>query len=144
VEQEMNRPALRIFARLAFVFFAVAAVGLAATSRPAHALLELDINQGRADPLPIALPTFAGDPKYGADVVQVIANNLNRSGLFRSLPQESFIEQISDFNKPPRFGDWRIIQAQALVTGRISVQSDGRLKAEFRLWDIFAQQQWSA
>ena len=33
------------------------------------------------------------------------------------------------------------INAQALVTGRITRQGDGRLKAEFRLWDVFAGQQ---
>ena len=41
----------------------------------------------------------------------------------------------------PRFADWRAINAQALVTGRITRQGDGRLKAEFRLWDVFAGQQ---
>jgi TolB protein len=41
----------------------------------------------------------------------------------------------------PRFPEWRTINAQALVTGRMTRQSDGRLKAEFRLWDVFAGQQ---
>ena len=41
----------------------------------------------------------------------------------------------------PRFPDWRAINAQALVTGRITRQNDGRLKAEFRLWDVVAGQQ---
>ena len=40
----------------------------------------------------------------------------------------------------PRFADWRQINAQALVTGRLS-QSEGRLTASFRLWDVFAAQQ---
>ena len=137
----MNQQAPRIFTRLAIIFFMLFSASIMIAPNPANAVLEIDINQGRADPLPIALPAFSGDPKYGAEVVQVIANNLNRSGLFRALPPESFLEQITDFNQPPRFADWRIIQAQALVTGRITVQADGRLKAEFRLWDIFAQQQ---
>ena len=34
-----------------------------------------------------------------------------------------------------------MINAQALVTGRITQEADGRLNAEFRLWDIFAGQQ---
>ena len=42
---------------------------------------------------------------------------------------------------PPQFQSWRTINAQALVTGRITRQPDGRLKAEFRLWDIFSGQQ---
>src|SRR4029079_12794802 len=40
-----------------------------------------------------------------------------------------------------RFDDWRTINAQALVTGRITRQPDGRLRAEYRLWDVFAGQQ---
>jgi TolB protein len=138
---KMSVSKLRQCGRLAWVVVAVMIAGLVAVPQRAEALLELDINQGRADPLPIALPNFAGDPQFGADVVQVIADDLNNSGLFRTLPPESFIEQITDFSQQPRFGDWRIIQAQALVTGRVTVQGDGRLKAEFRLWDIFAQQQ---
>jgi TolB protein len=41
----------------------------------------------------------------------------------------------------PRFPDWRAINAQALVVGRITKQGDGRLKSEFRLWDVFAGSQ---
>jgi TolB protein len=61
--------------------------------------------------------------------------------LFRPLPPQSYIEQISDFSREPRFSDWRTIQAQALVTGQVVMQPDGRLRAEFRLWDVFAQRQ---
>ncbi|MGI9481622.1 MAG: Tol-Pal system beta propeller repeat protein TolB, partial [Hyphomicrobiales bacterium] len=134
-------PGARITARTFLLFLTVIAAALTGAPQRAHAVLEIDINRGVADPMPIALPVFVGDSQYGADVVQVIANNLNRSGLFRTLPQESFLEQITNFGKPPRFGDWRIIRAQALVTGRVTVQADGRLKAEFRLWDIFGEQQ---
>jgi TolB protein len=31
-----------------------------------------------------------------------------------------------------------VINAQALVTGRVAREADGRLRAEFRLWDTFA------
>ena len=41
----------------------------------------------------------------------------------------------------PPFPDWRAINAQALVTGRVTRQGDGRLRTEFRLWDVFAGQQ---
>ncbi len=112
---------------------------------PAFAVLEVDITKGRVDPLPIALPDFVGDSpdeqEFGVNVTGVIGANLERSGLFRPLPQSSYIEQILDFGQLPRFGDWRTIQAQALVTGRMVLQADGRLRAEFRLWDIFAEQQ---
>ena len=109
------------------------------------AALVIDITRGQVKPMPIALPNFIGttpeEAKLGADIVGIIGTNLQRSGLFQPLPQNSYIEQITDFSALPRFGDWRTIQAQALVTGRIILQSDGRIRAEFRLWDIFAQQQ---
>ena len=119
------------------------AVGLAGA--PAHAALEVDITKGQVEPMPIALPNFLGnspeEQQYGLDIVTVIGTNLERSGLFRPLPQASYIERISSFDQPPRFEDWRVISAQALVSGRLVMQDDGRLRAEFRLWDVFAGQQ---
>jgi TolB protein len=113
--------------------------------RPAHAALEVDITQGQVEPMPIALPNFLGDTpeeqQYGLDIVTVIGSNLERSGLFRPLPQASYIERLTSFDVPPRFEDWRAISAQALVSGRLIMQPDGRLRAEFRLWDVSAGQQ---
>ena len=71
----------------------------------------------------------------------MIANNLQRSGLFAPINPQAFTERITNSDAVPRFADWRVINAQALVTGRITKQGDGRLKAEFRLWDVFAGQQ---
>lgn len=113
--------------------------------RPAFALIELDITQGNIEPLPVAIYDFLGSSdkaqKFGREIAGVIGDNLERSGLFKPLPKDAFIEKITKFNKSPRFGDWRIINAQALVTGQVLMQKDGRLKAEFRLWDVLAQKQ---
>ncbi|TMJ40672.1 MAG: Tol-Pal system protein TolB [Alphaproteobacteria bacterium] len=105
--------------------------------------VEIDVNKGQIDPLPIAITAFVGSSEEsaqaGADIAGVIANNLGHSGYFRPLPPESFIEQISNFDQEPRFGDWRQIQAKALVTGQ-TVMDGGRLKAQFILWDVGSQQ----
>jgi TolB protein len=61
--------------------------------------------------------------------------------LFQPLNRESFIQQQPDINATPRFSDWRAINAQALVVGRAGRGSDGRLVAEFRLWDVFSGRQ---
>ena len=112
---------------------------------PAFAVLEIDITRGNIQPMPIAVTDFLGttdgNRKYGRDISEVVSADLRRSGLFKPLDQAAFIEKIKKFNKQPRFGDWRIINAQALLTGRITLQSDGRLRAQFRLWDVFAQKQ---
>ena len=109
--------------------------------RPAGAVLKLDITQGNVQPMPIALPDFISEGDTGRNVTAVISNNLQRSGLFAPINPAAFIEKITNSDNVPRFPDWRAINAQALVTGRITRQGDGRLKAEFRLWDVFAGQQ---
>ncbi|WP_035899979.1 Tol-Pal system beta propeller repeat protein TolB [Labrenzia sp. DG1229] len=111
---------------------------------PASALVEIDITQGNIEPLPIALPAFSaegGDGKLASEMTGVIASDLKRSGLFNPLDPASFIQKNMSVNSTPRFGDWRQISAQALVTGTVTKQPDGRLRAEFRLWDVFAQEQ---
>lgn len=111
----------------------------------AHAKLEIDINEGVAEPVPVAIPEFlAASPEAAAaarQITNVIRGNLERSGLFNPLNPASYIEKISDINVAPKFGDWRTIKAEGLVTGVVSVMPDGRLKVEFRLWDIFAERQ---
>jgi TolB protein len=114
-------------------------------SRTARAALRIDITQGTVQPLPIALPDFVGastgDVEVGRMVTQVITANLRRSGLFAPIDPAAFIERITTIDTVPKFADWRVINAQGLVTGRMTRQGDGRLKAEFRLWDVFAGQQ---
>src|SRR4030088_3500205 len=123
-----------------------AAAGALAGLSPqrATAVLKLDITSGNVQPIPIAVPDFVSvatqAPATGRNVSQIIASNLQRSGLFAPIDQAAYIEKISTIDTLPRFADWRQINAQALVTGRVT-QGDGRLKAEFRLWDVFAGQQ---
>lgn len=93
-------------------------------------------SQGTIAPIPIAIPDFLGeDPQLSLDITSVVAGDLERSGLFRPLNRESFLEQIRDINAAPRFPDWRQVGADALAIGRIGRSPDGRISAEFRLWD---------
>ncbi len=93
--------------------------------------------QGTIAPIPIAIPVFLGvDPQIAREITRVVSDDLRGSGLFDTLDPNSFLEQISDLNKPPRFPDWRAVRADALVVGRVVPTNDGRLTAEFRLWDV--------
>ncbi|WP_299483175.1 Tol-Pal system beta propeller repeat protein TolB [uncultured Roseibium sp.] len=128
----------------AFGLAVLVTIAAISAPQPASALVEIDITQGNIEPLPIALPSFSaegGDGKLAADMTSVIAADLKRSGLFNPLDPASFIQKNMSVNSTPRFGDWRQISAQALVTGTVTKQPDGRLRAEFRLWDVFAQEQ---
>src|SRR5580658_5719614 len=119
--------------------------GVALSARHAGAVVRLDITEGNFQPLPIALPKFVGgapsDDDTAAGVTQIITANLQRSGLFAPIDPASYLETITSVDTVPNFPSWRTINAQALVTGRVTAQSDGRLKAEFRLWDVLAGQQ---
>ena len=110
----------------------------------AKAELRVDITRGHVEPLPIALVDLAGaneaDAKMGRQITQVITRNLERSGLFRAIDPAAFISDAGGMSVRPRFQDWRIINAQALMTGRVVPSDTGRLTVEFRLWDVFAEQ----
>src|SRR6202048_3675609 len=122
---------------------AAGAIGALPVER-ALAVLKLDVTQGNVQPVPIAIPEFIAvatqDPALGRNISQIIGANLQRSGLFAPIDPAAFIEKFTTIDTLPRFPDWRQINAQALVTGRVT-QGEGRLKAEFRLWDVFAGQQ---
>jgi TolB protein len=113
-------------------------------AHPAQAQLRVDITEGHLNPMPIAVTDFIGQnaaaQQVGRDVAQVIRANLDRSGLFRPIEPGAFIERISAMEVPPRFADWRVINAQALVVGQVTPLPDGRIRIEFRLWDVFAEQ----
>jgi len=130
--------------RLVALVLLALAVLVPGAAREARAALEIDITRGNIQPLPIAIHTFNGagerDRQMGANIAGVITANLQSSGLFVPLNPASFIQKITAFNKPPRFGDWRIINAQALVTGRVRAVSGGKIRADFVLWDVFGGQ----
>ncbi len=120
-------------------------LGALSPTAPARAELRIDITSGRVQPMPIAIPPFAGgggdESQAGSDITGVVSADLERSGLFQPLNPRSFIQDVAATGGQPRFGDWRQINAQALVTGTVGTQGDGRLRVEFRLWDVFAEQQ---
>ncbi|MDB5580574.1 MAG: Tol-Pal system beta propeller repeat protein TolB [Bradyrhizobium sp.] len=127
----------------------MAALGAVTGGSVRHALAQgpkrVPIPGGEYAPLPIAIPNFvAGTPAdndVGVGVTQVITNNLKRSGLFAPIDQAAYIEKAINIDAAPQFQNWKTINAQALVTGRMTRQPDGRLKAEFRLWDVNTAQQ---
>jgi TolB protein len=119
----------------------VIVLGLAA--RPAGAVLELDITEGVLEPLPIAIREFAGDTpiaqQRGREIADVFSADLERSGLFRPIDRRAFSQAPEQLRGLPRFADWRLINAEALVTGVVTGgEQGGTLDVEFRLWDVFA------
>ena len=110
--------------------------------KTSYALIKVDITRGNLDPLPIAVsPLYvesdSKEESIGEKISEVIENNFKRSGLFNPLKKESFVQKPDMAHIKPRFEDWKLIKAQALVTGKVSIQEE-KLRVEFRLWDVIA------
>ncbi len=123
---------------------ALVLLGMIAAPAPARAVLELDITQGTIQPLPIAISEFSAglgiDPEGARQISDIVTRDLHSSGLFAPIDPAAFIERDLGMSSVPRFEDWKVLNAQALVVGHIGA-SDGRLRAEFRLWDVLSGQQ---
>src|SRR5215472_15439174 len=91
-----------------------------------RAAVRVEITSGDVQPMPIALPDFVGgttgDTEAARSVTQIIAGDLKRSGLFAPIDPAAYIERIVNTDAVPRFEDWRPINAQALLTGRLTRQ----------------------
>ena len=120
----------------------------------AYSLITVDITRGNLDPLPIAIsPLHVGKnsekfeifetKKLGSEISQIIESNLRSTGLFNPLKKDAFVQKPDIAHLKPRFEDWRLIKAQALVTGKILIKNN-KLKAEFRLWDTAATKEMIA
>ena len=120
----------------------------------AYSLVEVDITRGNLDPLPIAISPLHVDiqsenyedvkvKELGDLISSVIENNFKSTGLFNPLNKDAFVQKPDVAHLKPRFEDWRLITAQALITGKLLIK-DNKLKVEFRLWDIAAAQEMTA
>ena len=97
------------------------------------ALIEVDITRGNLNPLPVAVSPLSIDNEskqnfekilnkknIGSEISSVIENNLKISGLFNPLNKDAFLQAPDIANLKPRFEDWNLIKAQALITGKVS------------------------
>ena len=123
----------------------VALMGAGRAAAQDDSALILDIRGGQYEPLPVAVVVFeAAEPSLGpvaGDMVGVIEADLLRSGLFKLIPRTAFIAQATDFDTVPTYADWRAINADALITGRVNQADDGRLLVQFRVFDTDAEEQ---
>jgi len=115
-----------------------------------YSLIEVDITRGNLNPLPIAVSPLFSDKEsqlnlkknldienLGLEIADVVKNNLKRTGLFNPLDKKAFLQKPNIAHLKPRFEDWSLIKAQALITGKVSLENE-KLRVEFRLWDVLA------
>ncbi|WGI22838.1 Tol-Pal system beta propeller repeat protein TolB [Amylibacter sp. IMCC11727] len=106
--------------------------------------LRIEITEGIIEPMPIAIPGFvaenAGAEAFAQQLTQVVTSDLVGSGLFRNIDPAAYIGSVTNFNAPVSFPDWKAINAQALITGAVSLTDDNQMVVKFRLFDVFGQE----
>ena len=121
--------------RLAFSLAALLAASAPLALTPARAQpVEVDIDKGVSQVVSIAVPPFAGS-EIGGRIAQVVSDDLERSGYFHAL-QGGFPEQNLNIAVQPQFAAWRGANVQDLINGAVTTDADGRLRVDFRLWDV--------
>ncbi len=140
-------PRRALFAGSAAAAFApvLLATPAGAASAPAAApSAVIDVNRARAAPIPVAIPDFAGadadSRALGHNIAQVITADLANCGLFKPIDPAGFVQNAATGDVPD-WSAWRNIGAQALISGRVADAGGGKVRVEFRLWDILPQQQ---
>ncbi|WP_163846637.1 Tol-Pal system beta propeller repeat protein TolB [Pseudooceanicola aestuarii] len=126
---------------IAVLPFAAAVPAMAQTDGP----LRIEITEGVIEPLPFAAPAFVAENtaanQMAQDIARVVAEDLSGTGLFREIPRDAFIGSITSFSSPVEYSDWKAINAEALITGAVSMDPSGRLDVKFRVHDVFANQE---
>ena len=111
----------------------------------AYAELRIDITSGYTEPTPIGINDFIGtndeEQELANQITKLVVADLNNSGLFKVIDPKAYIQKISNPNVMPKFADWKVINAQALIVGSTQLDASGNIRIEFRLWDVFAEQQ---
>jgi len=102
--------------------------------------LNVQIVGGIKSATPVAVVPFAqqGAP-LPTDIADVIRNDLNRCGKFRSLAVSEIVEQPSQ-GSDIKFATWRLLKQDYIVIGRIKDAGNGMVTVEYELWDVNRQQ----
>jgi TolB protein len=111
-------------------------------SQQASAILTIEITEGADTGMPVAVVPFhwQGAKPLPQDVSGIITADLGRSGQLSPIDPKKFISSPYQ-DKDVDFKEWRLLKAEALVIGSISQTAKGTYSIQFRLYDVFKQQQ---
>ena len=74
------------------------------------------------------------------DVASVIAADLERSGRFRTIPEEDMLQKPTSGGEMD-FDDWAILDVEAVVVGRVRQTAENAYSVQFQLFDVYGRKQ---
>lgn len=108
-----------------------------------QAKLEIEIIQGNASALPIAIIPMqwrSSDPRPQTGVAEVVSNDLYRTGLFEPLEERDMVDRPVD-EESIRFGTWRLLKVDYVVIGHVNDAPDGSgYDIVYQLFDVHTQE----
>ncbi|MBI3303673.1 MAG: Tol-Pal system beta propeller repeat protein TolB, partial [Deltaproteobacteria bacterium] len=108
--------------------------------------IRIDVPEPGGAGLPIAISPLKnldgeGERKLGEEFADVIARDLDLSGLFKPIERGAYIEGPAGLSlEEINFQNWSVLGALALVKGGFSLDGDG-LTVEVRLFDVAQRKQ---
>lgn len=108
----------------------------------ARAELRIEITRGVSQAMPIAVVPFGYTGPGGApfDLAQVVANDLASSGRFAPMNPHDMLEKPTT-GAEVDFQDWRLMNTQVLVVGRVSPVRQDEYSIQFQVFDIYKREQ---
>jgi TolB protein len=116
---------------------------MAFVSAGANAALDIEITRGVEAALPIAVVPFDTTKlpsKLSADIAEIISNDLNRSGIFKTLDTKS-LPANPHYSTQVNYSRWRNAGQEYLVVGRVFLKSSGKYDIQFQLLDVLKKKQ---
>ena len=113
---------------------------LAAMVNTVEAQLVVEITEG-IKRRPIAVVPFAWEgntPEMPTDVSSIIAADLERSGRFRTIPEEDMLQKPTT-GAEVDFDDWSILDVEAVVVGRVRQTAENAYSVQFQLFDVYGR-----
>ncbi|HTQ76634.1 MAG TPA: Tol-Pal system beta propeller repeat protein TolB [Burkholderiales bacterium] len=120
--------------RLSVRALALAALLLAFFGPAALAQLSIEVTGAGAQRIPIAIVPFAGEGALAPSISQIVRDDLDRCGLFRTLEVPPLTPPPTEAS-PVNYAEWRSRLADALVLGSVAARPDGRFEVRFKLFD---------
>ena len=107
----------------------------------ATADLTIRITKGNDQAIPVAVVPFIwnGKGSLDQDIASIVAANLSRTGLFRTLPREDLVSLPTTASEVV-YRDWRLLKVSYLVVGSIETIDASKVRIRYELFDIAKQE----
>jgi TolB protein len=123
-----------VIRRLVRAFASLLMIAAVLAAAPARAALTIEIVGSGANQIPIAIAPFRAEQGLPQQLTSVIAADLTRSGLFKTIDPGGIVPMPHDPDQV-NYPQWKARGAEALVIGSVTPRN-GQYEISFRLMDV--------